>query len=350
LHLVKTDATELKAKYGDPRRTDISEQAVMDFDKEDLIPHQRVVVPLSNRGFIKRVPSQVYTPQHRGGKGIKGMETRDTDAVRLLVIADTHDTVFYFTSKGKVFRLKCYELPSDTSRISKGVAIINLFPIGEDERVTSMVPVTQFEPGTFLLMATRYGEIKKTAVEHFAAIRSSGLIAMDLEPGDELISASLATDKDDIILITEKGQSIRFSVSELRASSRTSGGVRSVRLAKTDCVVSMDVAYPNGFVLVVSSDGYGKLTPVEQYPCQHRAGSGVITFKTTDKTGEITAARVVSKSQQVMIISSDGKVIRTPVKEKDPRKGITVQGRSTQGVKLMDLNEGDKAVAITAFD
>jgi len=350
LYLVKQDAAELKDKYGDPRRTDISEQSVMEFGEEDLIPHQRVVVPLSNRGFIKRVPSKAYTPQHRGGKGIKGMETRETDAVRLLAVADTHDTLFYFSSKGKVFRLKCYELPSDTSRISKGVAIINLFPIGEDERVTSMVPVTQFEAGTYLLMATRYGEIKKTAVEHFASIRSSGLIAMDLEKGDELISACLATDKDDIMLITEKGQSIKFSVAELRSSSRTSGGVRSIRLAKSDCVVCMDVAYPDGFLLVVTSDGYGKLTSVDQYPRQHRAGSGVITFKTTDKTGEIAAARIVNKSQQVMIISSDGKVIRTPVKEQDPRKGITVQGRSTQGVKLMDLNESDKAVAITAFD
>ncbi|MBU2608160.1 MAG: DNA gyrase subunit A [Chloroflexi bacterium] len=350
LQLVKNDTAELKTKYGDPRRTDISEQAVMDLSKEDLIPHQRVVVPLSNRGFIKRVPSVAYTPQHRGGKGIKGMETRETDAVRLLAVADTHDTLFYFTSKGKVFRLKCYELPSDTSRISKGVAIINLFPIGEEERVTSMVPVTQFEPGTYLLMATRYGEIKKTAVELFASIRSSGLIAIDLEEGDELISACLATNEDDIILVTEKGQSIRFSVAELRSSSRTSGGVRSIRLAKSDCVVCMDVVYPDGFLLVVTSDGYGKLTPVDQYPRQHRAGSGVITFKTTDKTGGIAAARIVNKSQQVMIISSDGKVIRTPVKEQDPRKGITVQGRSTQGVKLMDLNEDDKAVAITAFD
>jgi len=350
LHLIKEDIAELKSKYGDPRRTDISQQAVMDFGAEDLIPHQRVVVPLSNRGFIKRVPSRAYTPQHRGGKGIKGMETREADAVRLLVVADTHDTLFFFTSKGKVFRLKCYELPSDTSRVAKGVAIINLFPIGENERVTSMVAVTQFESGTYLLMATRYGEIKKTSVDQFASIRSSGLIAMDLEEGDELISACLATDKDDIILVTEKGQSIRFNVSGLRSSSRTSGGVRSIRLIKTDCVVSMDVAYPNGFLLVVTTCGYGKLTPVDQYPRQHRAGSGVLTFKVTEKTGEVVAARIVNKAQQVMIISADGKIIRTPVKEQDPRKGITVQGRSTQGVRLMNLGKGDKAVAITAFD
>ena len=350
LHLIKEDVAELKSKYGDPRRTDISQQAVMDFGAEDLIPHQEVVVTISKRGFVKRVPSRAYTPQHRGGKGIIGHVTREADAVRLLVVADTHDDLFFFTSKGKVFRLKCHELPADTSRIAKGVAIINLFPIGEQERVTSMVVVTQFSPKTYLLMATRNGEIKKSSVDQFSSIRSSGIIAMDMEKGDELVSTCLATDKDDIILVTKKGQSIRFSVSELRASYRTSGGVRSIRLRSDDEVVSMDVARPDSFVLVVTASGFGKLTPIADYPRQHRAGSGVITFKVMEKTGEVIAARVVNKSQQVMIISADGIVIRTPVKEKDPRQGITVQGRSTQGVKLMRFSERDRAVAITAFD
>ena len=350
LHLIKEDLTELKTKYGDERRTDISEQAVMDFGAEDLIPHQRVVVTLSNRGFIKRVPSRVYTPQHRGGKGIIGQVTREMDAVRLLEVADTHDNLFFFTSKGKVFRLKCYELPADTSRVAKGVAIINLFPISEQERVTSMVVVTQFSPDTYLLMATRYGEIKKTSIDKFASIRSSGLIAMDMEEGDELVSTCLATNPEDIVLVSKKGLSIRFTVSELRASSRTSGGVRSIRLKPGDEVVSMDVACPEGFVLVVTTGGYGKLTRIADYPRQRRAGTGVITFKLTEKTGEVAATRVVTKSQQVMIISADGIVIRTPVKEKDPRRGITVQGRSTQGVRLMRLGKGDQTVAIAAFD
>jgi len=350
LHLIKEDTNELKSKYGDERRTDISQQAVMDFGAEDLIPHQKVVVTISKRGFVKRVPSLAYTPQHRGGKGIIGQVTRETDAVRLLVVADTHDDLFFFTSKGKVFRLKCHELPADTSRVAKGVAIINLLPISEDERVTSMVVVTQFNPDTFLLMATSNGEIKKSSVDQFSSIRSSGLIAMDLEKGDELVSCCLATNQEDLLLVTRKGQSIKFPVSELRASYRTSGGVRSMRLRGDDRVVSMDIARPDNFVLVVTARGYGKMTPVDGYPRQHRAGSGVITFKLVEETDEVIAARVVNKSQQVMIISADGIVIRTPVKEKDPTKGITVQGRSTQGVRLMRLSEGDSAVAITAFD
>ncbi len=348
LHLITEDVAELKAKYGDERRTDISEQAVMDFGAEDLIPHQRVVVTLSNRGFVKRVPSQTYKPQHTRGRGKIGMVTREADTVRLLVVTDTHDHLFFFTSKGKVFRLKCHELPPDASRTAKGVAVINLFPIGENERVTAMLAMTELSPDTYLLMATRYGEIKKTSIDRFTSIRTSGLIAMDLAEGDELVAASLAANQDDIILVTKTGQSIKFTVSELRASSRTSGGVRSIRLAPDDEVVSMDIGHPDAFLLVVTNGGYGKLTPVTEYPQQHRAGSGVITFKLTEKTGDVVAARVVTKSQQVMIISADGIIIHIPVKTRKGR--ITEQHRSTQGVKLMKLDKGDQAVSITAFD
>jgi len=350
LLLIKEEMAEIKSKYSDPRRTKISEQEVLAFREEDLIPHQRVVVTLSNRGFIKRVPSPAYKPQHRGGKGIIGMVTREKDVVRLMMVADTHDNLLFFTNRGKVFHLRCYEIPSDSSRIAKGTALVNLLPIADDERVTAMVAVTSFSADAFLLMATSHGEIKKTALNNFASVRSSGLIAMDLAKGDELVSAALATDQDDIILVTQKGQAIRFAVSKLRASSRTSGGVRGIRLAPNDQVVSMDVAHPDAFLLIVTSGGFGKLTPVGKYPRQHRAGSGVITFKLTDKTGEVAAARVVSQSQHLMIISAEGIVTRTPVKEKDPRRGITIQGRNTQGVRLMRLGLGDKVVAITYLD
>jgi len=307
-------------------------------------------VTLSNRGFVKRVPSQVYRVQHRGGKGIIGMVTREADAVRLLVVADTHDELFFFTNWGKVFRLKCYEILDSSSRTAKGTAVINLFPITEGERVTAMVSVTDFKPGVYLLMATCRGEIKKTPSDNFASVRSSGLIAMDLEEGDELVAARLATDQDDVILVTEKGQSIRFAVSNLRASSRTSGGVCGIRLATDDRVVGMDIAYPDAFLLVVTTGGFGKLTPIGNYPRQHRAGSGVRTFKLTEKMGGVAAARLVSPSQQVMIISADGIVIRTPVKEEDPKKGITIQDRSTQGVRLMKLSQDDEVVALACFD
>jgi len=350
LLLIKEEVDELKSKHSDPRRTEISEQGLMEFSEEDLIPHQRVVVTLSDRGFIKRVPSRKYKPQHRGGKGIIGMVTREKDVVRLLVVADTHDNLLFFTNRGKVFHLKCYEIPSDSSRTAKGMAVINLFPIGDGERITAMVAVADFKPDDYLLMATYRGEIKKTAADKFASVRSSGLIAMDLEAGDELVAVGLATDQNDVILVTQKGQSIRFAVSTLRASSRSSGGVRGIRLAPDDRVVSMDIAYPDAFLLVVTTEGFGKLTPVSDYPRQHRAGSGVRTFKVMEKTGEVAAAKLLSQSQQLMIISAGGIVTRTPVKEKDPKKGITIQGRSTQGVRLMRLGDNDKVVAITCFD
>jgi DNA gyrase subunit A len=350
LTLIKEDVEELKGKYGDERRTEISMEGVVEFGEEDLIPHQAVVVTLSERGFVKRVPSRAYVPHHRGGKGVKGMPTREEDMVRLLTVADTHDTLFFFTNRGRVFAIKCYEVPPDSSRLAKGTAVVNLFPITEGESVTAMVALTDFTSGGHLVMATAGGEVKKTAVKNFASVRSSGLIAMDLEPGDELVAVCLTKDKDDVIMVTRLGQSIRFAVSELRASSRTSGGVRGMRLGAGDRLVSMDVILPDAFLLVATTGGYGKITPVKDYPRQHRAGGGVRTFKLVEKAGVVAGAKIVSKSQQVMIISAKGVVTRTPVREKDPTKGITVQGRSTQGVRLMTLEGSDEVASITAFE
>ena len=345
LLLIKEEVSELKSKYGDPRQTEIREQEVIEFRDEDLIPHQRVVVTLSNRGFIKRLPSRAYEPQHRGGKGVIGMITREEDAVRLLTVTDTHAQLLFFTNLGKVFRIKCYEIPPDSSRTAKGMAIVNLFPIAEGERVTAMVAVTDFKPDAYLVMATCRGEVKKTAMQNFTSVRSSGLIAMDLAEGDELVAARIATDQDDVMLVSQKGQAIRFAVSKLRASSRTSGGVRGIRLMPDDRVIGMDIVYPDSFLLAVTTEGFGKLTPIGGYPRQHRAGSGVRTFKLTEKTGEVAAARLVSLSQQLMIISADGIIIRTPVKDE-----ISIQKRSTQGVTLKELGRGDKVVAIACLD
>ncbi len=290
LLLIKEEVSELKSQYADPRRTAISEEEVVEFREEDLIPHQSVVVTLSTRGFVKRVPAKSFRSQHRGGKGIIGMVTREADAVRLLEVADTHDNLLFFTNRGRVFHLKCYEIPADTSRVAKGMAVVNLFSIAGDERVTAVIALADFTPGAYLLMATRYGEIKRTAVESFASVRSSGLIAMDLEPEDELVAACLATDRDDILLVTEGGQAIRFAASELRAVSRTGGGVRGINLDPGDQVVAMAIAQPKGYVLAVTTGGFGKLTPVTDYPRQHRAGGGVKTFKLTEKTGKVAAA------------------------------------------------------------
>ncbi|MFH1169613.1 MAG: DNA gyrase subunit A, partial [Chloroflexota bacterium] len=350
LGLIKQDVGELKSKYGDPRRTAIMGQGRMEFTEEDLIPHQRVVVSLSDRGFIKRVPARTYTPQHRGGKGIIGMVTREADAVRLLMVADTHDDLFFFTNRGKVFYLKCYEIPAGSSRTAKGMAVINLFSVAEGERVTAMIGVTGLTPDNYLVMATRNGEIKKTAVDKYASVRSSGLITMDLEEGDELVAVCLATDKDDVILATQRGHSIRFAASSIRAASRTSGGVRAIRLAPGDSVISMDRADADSYLLVLTEGGLGKLTPIARYPRQHRGGMGVKTFKINDKSGMVAAARVVGLTENLMLISAEGIVTCTPVREKDPTKGgISIQGRSTQGVRVMRLAEGDKVVAIAAF-
>jgi DNA gyrase subunit A len=350
LGLVKEETTTIKELYSNDRRTEIIEQGIIDFSEEDLVPHQRVVVTLSERGFVKRVPSQAFRIQHRGGKGIIGMVTRESDAVRLLTVADTHDTLLFFTSRGKIFSIKCYEIPADSSRVAKGMAVVNLFPIAEDERVTAMIGITEFKKESYLLMATKQGEIKKTSLDEFAQVRSSGLIAMDLASKDELVAAKWTTDENDVMLATTKGQSITFPIASMRTSLRASGGVRAIKISSGDSIISMDVMYPEHFVLTVTIGGYGKLTPQAEYPRQKRAGSGVRTFHVTDKTGEVIDARVVKDSQQLMIISVDGIVTRTPVREKDPSKGITIQGRSTQGVRLMRLEGNDKVAATTCFD
>jgi DNA gyrase subunit A len=344
LGVVKQELAEIKTKYGDERQTEISTEGVAEFNEEDLIPHQRVAVILSNRGFIKRVPTRAYRTQHRGGKGIIGITTREEDAARLLAVADTHDNLLLLTNRGRCFSLKCYELPADSSRVAKGMAVVNLFSISEGERVIDIIVVPEFVPDTFLVMASRLGEVKKTSLDKFSAVRSSGLISMDIEPGDELLAGRLAADKDDVVLVTQKGQSIRFVVSSIRASSRTSGGVRGIRLSTGDQVIGAGIAYPKSLLLVVTSKGFGKLTPIEDYPKQHRAGGGVRTFKTVEKTGELVDARIVVPSQEVMFISANGIVTRTPV------QGITIQGRSTQGVTLMRPAEGDEVVAVAHMD
>ena len=344
LGVVKQELAELKTKYNDERRTEISAEGIAEFNEEDLIPHQRVAVILSNRGFIKRVPTRAYRTQHRGGKGIIGITTREEDAARLLAVADTHDNLLLLTNRGRCFSLKCYEMPVDSSRVAKGMAVVNLFSIPEGEKVIDIIVVPEFVPDTFLVMASRLGEVKKTSLDKFSAVRSSGLISMDMEPGDELLAGRLATDKEDVVLVTQKGQSIRFAVSSIRASSRTSGGVRGIRLSSNDQVIGAGIAYSQSFLLVVTSKGFGKLTPIEDYPKQHRAGGGVRTFKTVEKTGELVDARIVVPSQEVMFISANGIVTRTPV------KGITTQGRSTQGVTLMRPAENDDIVAVAQME
>ncbi|MBE0481282.1 MAG: DNA gyrase subunit A, partial [Dehalococcoidia bacterium] len=232
--LIKEEVGQLKSKYGDPRRTEISSEETADYTDEDLIPNQSMVVTLSKRGYIKRVATDTYRQQHRGGRGIVGMSTRETDAVQQLLVANTHHNLLFFTDRGRVFRLRCYDIPRESSRQARGIPIVNLISIDVKERVTEVLAVPEFEADRFLVVATRMGEVKKTRLKEFAAVRSSGLIAMDLESGDELVGARVTLPDDQVLLTSERGQSIKFAVPNLRAASRTSGGVRGMRLAAND--------------------------------------------------------------------------------------------------------------------
>jgi DNA gyrase subunit A len=340
--LIKEDALDLKKRFGDARRTQIIEQELGEFSEEDLIPHVQTVVTLSARGYIKRIGLETYRPQRRGGRGIIGMVTRDTDAVRRLLIADMHDSLLFFTERGRVFQLKAHEIP-DANRQAKGIPLINLIDIEQNELITAVVAASNFDQDS-LLLATKLGEIKRTPLSEFAAVRRNGLIAMNLEPGDELIGAKLARADDDVVLVTAGGMANRFAVKDLRSASRTSGGVRGIRLAKDDELVSMDIVVKNGQLLTVSAKGFGKRTAFEQYTPHARGGNGMANFKVTDRTGPVVAARAVNGTRELMIISADGVVLRTTV------DSIRITGRAAQGVHIMNIGPNDSVAAIAGIE
>ncbi len=340
--LIKEDAQELKKKYGDERRTQVVKQEVETFSEEDLIPHQEVVATLSNRGYIKRIPLETYRIQRRGGRGITGMLTREADAVRRLLVADTHDSLLFFTDRGRVFQLRTHEIP-DTSRQGKGIPLINLIDIDQGELVTAVV-ATRTMDRDFMVLATKLGEVKKTALSEFESVRRAGLIAMDLERGDELIAARLAAQGEDVIVVTSDGHSVRFAIDDLRSASRMSGGVRGVRLGRGARLVSMEVVKAGEQLLTVTTNGYGKRTPVEEYPRHSRGGQGVITHQTTDKTGKVVIARMVNPSQELIVISAEGIVLRTRL------DSIAQVGRGSQGVQVIRLAPGDSVASLATID
>jgi DNA gyrase subunit A len=341
--LIKQDLVELREKYGDPRRSEIVESEVSEFSEEDLIPNDEVVVTLTSAGYIKRINTGAYRAQRRGGRGSKGITTHEDDDVAQLLVVHAHDSLLFFTNRGKVYQLKAYNLP-DVGRAAKGEHLRNLINIEQEEIVTAVVCVPKFLARDFMVMATKRGEVKKTSLDEFAVVRSLGLIAMDLEPGDELLGARLVGANDQVILVTERGQAIRFEVQELRAASRTSGGVRGIRLDDKDNVVSLCVVIPQSELLVVTTNGYGKRTPVDEYPTQGRGGGGVITARLTDKTGSVAGARTLTEEDRdLMIISAAGVVIRTDWHT------IMQAGRPTQGVRLMHLGSGDRVVSIATI-
>ena len=340
--LIEEDVAELKKRYGDDRRTQIIAGEVAQLSDEDLIPHQEVVVTISQRGYIKRLPLETYRPQHRGGRGIAGMGTREADAVHRLIVADTHDSLLFFTDRGRVFKLRGFDVP-DASRQARGIPLINLIEIDQREQVTAVVVAQDFDKDAMVL-ATAMGEVKKTPLSEFASVRRAGLIAMDLEKQDVLVSAKLAHEEDEAIIVTSDGQSVRFPVADLRSASRASGGVRGVRLGKKAQLVSMEIASAGDQLLVLTANGAGKRTPMEEFPTHHRGGSGVIAFSLVDKTGPVVAARAVKDSQELIIISQDGIVLRTRM------DGISIQGRPTRGVAVLGVGPGDRVASIAVIE
>ena len=338
--LIAQDAEELKSKYGDPRRTVVKTEEIEEFRTEDLIPHETMVVTFTNNGFIKRIPASTYRLQRRGGKGVTGMVTRGDDTVNHILVADTHDSLLFFTSTGKVYCLKCHEVPQDSSRMSKGIAVVNLLPIDLRDEVTVLLALASFPADKFLLMATRAGAIKKTRLSEFASIRRNGLIAMGLRNEDKLVSVGMVADEDEVILVSQNGQAIRFQVKNLRTASRTSGGVRGIRLLD-DYVVGMGIIVPDAYVLTVTEKGFGKLTPTRNYPVHNRGGKGVRAYRVNPTTGNLAVSKLVSRQGSLVMLSANGHVVNIPVEQ------ISIQGRGGRGAKLMGLAEDDSVVSAT---
>ncbi|MCH7810146.1 MAG: hypothetical protein IH863_06175, partial [Chloroflexi bacterium] len=342
-YLIRDDAEELKDKFGDERRTLIMDQEPEEFSEEDMVAHQEVVVTISSRGYIKRIPLSTYRSQRRGGVGIIGAKTKDDDDIRHLVVADTHDRLIFFTDRGRCFQVKTWEV-DEGKREARGASVMQLLMLDQSERITAVVRTPKGVENEFMVMGTKLGEVKKTPMKNFANVRRDGLIAMNLEPADELVNAHICSDDDDAIMVTARGQAIRFAVKALRSASRLSGGVRGIRLASGDTVIGLEIAREGYNLLVASAQGHGKRTPVEDYPRHNRGGQGVITFKTHPKSGPLVHARAVDPEHELMMISENGIMLRTPVKH------ISQQGRPTQGVKLMDVGDDDRVAAIAIVD
>lgn len=354
LGVIKEEFKEVKEKYPSERRTKIYANPIGEFSEEDLIPDEEVIITVSRDGFIKRLPPGTYRTQKRGGSGKIGAAVAEEDFIQHLVVANTHDSVLLFTSTGKVFLSKVHEIPVAT-RTSKGRALVNFLEIAQEEAITAIVPVkfdikkskTQENIGKFLVMITRSGIIKKTEVSDFANVRRSGLIAIKLHKDDELNWVKLTSGKDEIILVTQKGQAIRFSENDVRDMGRNASGVNAMRLKSGDLIAGADVISSlkkDGEMLVVLSKGYAKRTPIKFYKRQKRAGSGIKTAKVTAKTGEIVSAKILDPEEEdLIVISKKGQLIRTPIKH------ISVLGRATQGVRVMKLKDGDQIGSTTTL-
>ena len=337
--IIKEEMIEIKEKFGDERKTKIV-AAEGEIDVEDLIKEEQSVIALTHFGYIKRMPFDTYKSQKRGGKGITGMTTKEDDFVKQIFTASTHDTILFFSNKGKLYRLRGYEIP-ESGRTAKGTAIVNLLSLDAGEKISTIIPIQNFAEGKYLLFATRNGLIKKTALTEYNSARKTGLLAITLKDEDELIDVRLTDGEDNVVLVTKQGMCITFSERDVRPIGRVSQGVIGIRLDEDDSVIGMEsiIQGSNATLLAITENGFGKRTELDEYRVQTRGGKGVITYKITPKTGVIVGIKIVNEEDDVMLITDTGTIIRINVKD------ISVLGRSTQGVTLMRTNEG-KVVSI----
>ena len=337
--IIKTELLEIRDKFGDERLTKIA-PAEGEFEEEDLIKEEQTVIALTHFGYIKRMPIDTYKSQKRGGKGITGIATREDDFVKEIFIASTHDTILFFTNKGKMYKLRGFEIP-EAGRTAKGTAIVNLLNLDPGEKVSAIIPLQNFAEGKYLMMATKSGLIKKTALKEYDSNRKNGLMGITLKDDDELIDVRMTDGQDNLVLVTRKGMSITFEEKDVRPVGRTAQGVIGMRLSDGDYVIGMEpfIAGSKATLLAITENGFGKRTELEEYRVQNRGGHGVITYKITPKTGEIVGIRIVDGTEDVMLITDTGTIIRMNSSD------ISVLGRSTQGVTLMRTNDG-KVVSI----
>ena len=336
--IIREELTDLRERFGDKRRTAIK-SSVEELETEDLIPEAEMVVTITNSGYIKRLPVDTYSQQHRGGKGVIGMDTKDEDFVVDIFVASTHDHLMFFTNQGRVHWRKVYEIP-EGSRQSRGKAIVNLLELGEGELVTAMIPVSEFKEDEFLFMATRTGTVKKSQLSDFSNPRKKGIIAISLVEEDELVNVALTDGSKDMVMVSRHGKAIRFPESEVRVMGRSAKGVRGMNLEEGDMVVSLDVVDETASLLTVTENGFGKRTEFDEYRAMHRGGRGVITIVTSLRNGPVINVKAVNDDDDIMLTSSEGIIIRIPAKD------VRVQGRNTQGVKIMDVRSSDKVVGV----
>ena len=338
--IIKEELLEVKNKFGDDRKTKIV-AAEGEIDLDDLIKEEQTVVALTHFGYIKRMPIDTYKSQRRGGKGITGIATREDDFVKQIFTASTHDTILFFTNKGKLYHLRGYEIP-EAGRTAKGTAIVNLLRLDPGEKVSAVIPIQNFAEGKYLLMATKNGLIKKTALKEYDSSRKTGLQGITLKEDDELIAVRLTDGQDNVVLVTRNGMCITFDEKDVRPIGRVSQGVIGIRIDDDDEVIGMESVIAGGkaTLLTITEHGFGKRTELDEYRVQNRGGRGVVTYKITPKTGKLVGVRIATEDDDVMLITDKGTIIRINVKD------VSVLGRATQGVTLIRTNDGGKVVSV----